>query len=180
MLKQIREVRITKNTSDVDKIIETFNLYEKKMYHIAYSILNDTYLAEDAVMDAFEKLLGGNYIINDAESSETKVLIIKITQSTSIDIYRKNKKKYEKEISADIYGEMSNIPSIGKESENNLELLNGLPENYKEVLKEKYYNDRSTSEIAKKLQIREATVRKRIQRGLELIRKRRSVDNDVY
>ena len=41
----------------ISDIISVFNMYEQKMYHIAYAILHDSYQAEDAVMDAFVRLL---------------------------------------------------------------------------------------------------------------------------
>lgn len=40
-----------------DRIETLFELYEQKMYRIAFSILNDEGQAEDAVIAAFEKIL---------------------------------------------------------------------------------------------------------------------------
>ena len=53
----------------VDDIVALFNLYEQKMYHIAFSILYDCYQAEDAVMDAFMRLLEKQYHIDDPASA---------------------------------------------------------------------------------------------------------------
>lgn len=150
------------------------------MYHIAFSILKDSFLAEDAVMDAFVKLLKFDYSIDNPESSDTKNLIIKTIQSTSIDIYRKNKRKFENEIFVDTNEELLNIEATNEEKDIvDSDLLKGLPENYKSVLYEKYINGKSNSEIAYMLDIKEATVRKRIERGIALIRKRRRTNHDV-
>ncbi len=51
-----------KNT-DVDSITKCFNLYEKKMYHIAFFILHDSYQAEK------------NYITNFAAGDTREVHI---------------------------------------------------------------------------------------------------------
>lgn len=45
-----------------------FELYEQKMYHIAFSILHNEWQAEDAVMDAFEKIR--EYVEVDPEVAE--------------------------------------------------------------------------------------------------------------
>lgn len=40
-----------------NKIEELYNTYENKMYGVAYSILNNIGQAEDAVQDAFIKII---------------------------------------------------------------------------------------------------------------------------
>lgn len=69
----------------VDKIVALFRLYEKNMYHIAYAILHDSYQAEDAVMEAFVRLMERNYAIDDPSSDEAKRLVIQVIRSTAID-----------------------------------------------------------------------------------------------
>lgn len=119
-------------------------------------------MAEDAVMDAFVKLLKNNYNIDNPESDNTKRLIIKTIHSTSIDIYRKNKRKFEKEVFTELNEELFNM-KITDDYEDivKVDLLNGLSDNYKSVLYEKYINGKSNSEIANMLGIKEATVRKK-------------------
>lgn len=77
---------------DIDGILALFQLYEQKMYHITYAILHDSHLAEDAVMDAFVKMLEHNYRIEDPKSDASKRLVIAVTRSAAIDLYRKNKR----------------------------------------------------------------------------------------
>ena len=73
---------------DVDTVVSLFQLYEQKMYHIAFAILHDCHQAEDAVMDAFVRLLERKYRIGDPASPETKSLVIQVIRSSAIDIYR--------------------------------------------------------------------------------------------
>ena len=88
-------------SGDTDRIISTFEMYEKKLYHIAYAILADTWQAEDAVMDAFVRLLEKRYRITDPSSDSTKRLIIKLVRSAAIDIYRKNQADRERQTLAE-------------------------------------------------------------------------------
>lgn len=69
---------------DIDGILALFQLYEQKMYHITYAILHDSHLAEDAVMDAFVKMLEHNYRIEDPKSDASKRLVIAVTRSAAI------------------------------------------------------------------------------------------------
>lgn len=80
------------NKDDTDDTLSLFLLYEQKMYHIAYAILHDSHQAEDAVMDAFVRLLEHHYRIDDPESDTAKRLIISVTRSAAIDLYRKNQR----------------------------------------------------------------------------------------
>lgn len=79
----------------VETIVSLFRLYEQKMYHIAFAILHDSCQAEDAVMDAFVRLLDRNYPIHDPASRKAKSLVIRVIRSSAIDIYRKNWKERE-------------------------------------------------------------------------------------
>ena len=81
---------------EADRLLSVFRLYEQKMYHIAYAILHDSYEAEDAVMDAFVRLLEQNYSIADPASDDTKRLIIRVIRSAAIDRYRKNRRDSER------------------------------------------------------------------------------------
>ena len=74
-----------------ERIEEVYRLYEQKMYRIAFSILGDVTDAEDAVQDAFLKLVRLVRKLEDPASDRTKRYVLRAIQSTSIDIYRKNK-----------------------------------------------------------------------------------------
>lgn len=72
------------------KLEELYRLYEKPMYHIALAILKNHYQAEDAVSDAFGRLITKLDRIDVPDSIQTKAYIIKVIRSTAINIYRKN------------------------------------------------------------------------------------------
>lgn len=75
---------------DDKKLEELYRLYEKPMYHIALAILRDHYQAEDALSDAFGRLVTRLDRIGAPDSPRTKAYIVKVIRSTAIGIYRKN------------------------------------------------------------------------------------------
>lgn len=87
-----------------------YKLYEQKMYHVAYCILRDEGLAEDAVQEAFLKLMKSNVDFKDAKSDECKQYIITIIKHASIDIY--NRKKREQELI--FFSDDANVDIIGE------------------------------------------------------------------
>lgn len=150
------------------KFIENiYKLYEQKMYHVAYSILHDEGLAEDAVQEAFIKLMKHNVYFEEPLSDNCKRYIITVIKNSSINIY--NKKKKEQEI---IYfpGEDTKIKNIS--SENSIEeyadieeLASFLPAKYYMVVKCLTIKNLSVKETASELGITEANVRKRFERA---------------
>ena len=81
--------------SDSQKLERLFDLYEKKMYGTAFQILRDEGQAEDAVQDAFLRVMAHISRINQPESVETQRFMVKVIRSAAIDIYRKNRKERE-------------------------------------------------------------------------------------
>lgn len=167
---------MTASKDDFDDIISLFRLYEQKMYHIAYAILHNSFQAEDAVMDAFVRLLEHNYRIEDPESDTSKRLVISVTRSAAIDIYRKNQRTSSKmlltEDPALLHAEAHLEPQTHPES-NTESIIQGLPSIYYDVMYERYVNEKSISETAVILKISESAVRKRQERALRILRQQR-------
>ena len=65
------------------------------MYNFAFRILNDSYLAEDAVHNAFLKLLKNLDKIKELKSKETRTYLLIIVRNTSYNynIWKKNCKE---------------------------------------------------------------------------------------
>lgn len=89
--KEVIMNQMRQNESDYNQICRLYELYEKKMYIVAFSILKNQWQAEDAVSEAFIKIIRHREKFADLESDETKRYIICLIQNTAIDIYRKNK-----------------------------------------------------------------------------------------
>ena len=122
-------------------------LYEKYKYlmmKVAMDVLQDSYMAEDAVHNAFVKLVKNMDKIGEVDSTATKRYIITVTKNASIDLYRKRKKQSASELYMDELAESAAAVSY--------------PE-----------TDTENREIAKLYGIKEVTVKQRIARGKEMI-----------
>ena len=72
-----------------DKFEEMYLKYRKQMKKTAFKILGDDGLAEDAVHNAFLKIISNFDKFKEIDCQETKNLIVIIIRSVSIDMYRK-------------------------------------------------------------------------------------------
>ena len=140
------------------------------MFVEAKGILKDNYLAEDAVHNAFVKIISNLEKFNKIDCQETRNLIVIIIRSVSIDMYRKRNREFEntdildKEISIETDFSIIEVDNILKE-------IDVLPDIYKDILllKVEYgYKDR---EIAKLLGIKVDTVSKRLERARKQLKK---------
>lgn len=160
------------------KIEQLYTLYEQKMYVIAYSILNNSWQAEDAVSDAFVKIIKNLHKIKDVKSDQTKKFIIRIIQNTAIDLYRKNQKESKvftvvsDENQNNIADQDNSLESMLRSMESKEEIdkiLSKIPEKYREVLIYRGVHELSVKETAVVLKISENLVRKRYERARNLL-----------
>lgn len=162
---------------DSEKLERLFELYEKKMYGTAFQILRDAGQAEDAVQDAFIRVMSHLNQIKLPESSETKHFMVKVIRSAAIDIYRRNQRERE-----NMFFDSENIfknQKAGSDRDINLaedrhviqRALLALDTKYREVLELKYYFGLSHREIAVLLDISEDTAAKRCERAKKIAMK---------
>lgn len=135
------------------------------MFFLGNRILRDEYLAEDAIHQAFLRIIDNLDKIDKIDCHKTKGFVVIIVENIAIDFYRKRKR--EKTISFDeieFY-----IKDIKNES--NL-IINDVEEailklsiNYSSAFRLKYSQGYSNREISEILKISEQNVRQRISRG---------------
>ena len=151
------------------KFEELYYQYRKLMHWRAKQILNDDMLAEDAVHEAFIKIIRHINKISEVKCNKTKSFVVIVVESTAMDIARK-KKRYDEiswdEIEAERHfpqpDEMGNLTSVE-------EAISKLPTNYQQIFIMKYSWGYSNKEIADILNVREGTIRQRIARGKKLL-----------
>lgn len=145
-------------------------LYEKYrylMFKVAYDVLNDKYLAEDAVHEAFIKVAKNMSKIRDIDSQESKRYLITIAKNATIDIYRKRSARMKREIFVDELGE-DEIPLTYVDTDIDgriLDILRNLPTKYRNIFILKYSNRLDNAEIAELLKMSEGNVRQILSRG---------------
>lgn len=79
--------------TDSEKLEALYRLYEKPMYRIAYAVLHQHEQAEDAVHDAFCRVIRHIRKLGTPDAPETKAYMISVIRSTAINQYRKNERE---------------------------------------------------------------------------------------
>ena len=82
--------------TDREKLAELYRIYEKPLYRIAYAVLHDHSQAEDAVSEAFCRVMRHIGKIGDPVSPQTKQYMVKTIRSTSFSQYRWNRRHAER------------------------------------------------------------------------------------
>lgn len=139
--------------------------YKQVMYYAANRILKDSHAAEDAVHQAFLRIIDHLEKIDENDGRKTKAFLVVISEHIAIDIYRKRKR--EKTLSFD---EMEIYVTDNKAIQDDYSdevafAISQLPVNYSTVLRLKFSQGYNDAEIAQLLHINEDNVRKRISRA---------------
>ena len=157
------------------QIEKLFELYEQKMYQLALRILKEPWDAEDEVIEAFTRILKAGYDLEPEGSDQTKRMIITITKSAAIDIYRKRRGDITGLMDPEILEE---YPSSERSDEDRIQaeqLVQSLPDKYAKVLMYRFLKDKSIAQTARLLKISEAAVSKRQERAIQMLRKRSDI-----
>lgn len=155
-----------------DKFEQLYYAYRNLMFVVAQNILDDPQLAEDAVHNAFLKIIPYFERIGDIEGHHTKSFMIIVSEGAAVNLY--NQRKKDQWVSLDITDFLpglsvedgvDEITETNLAAEDLLQRIRQLPENYRYVLLLKYIHELDDHEIAQLLEIKPATVRQRISRA---------------
>lgn len=162
-----------------DKFESLYLKYRKYMKLIAFNILNDEPLSEDAVHNAFIKILNHLDKFDDLDSQRTKNLIVIIIRSVSIDMYRKRNREFD---NTDIFDkDLSTETDFSMiEATDIVCAIDALPEIYKNVLLLKIEYGYKDREIANLLGIKADTVSKRLERARGQLQKQLNKGGSTY
>lgn len=148
-----------------------YKKYCRFMYGVAFDVLKNKSDAEDAVSEAFIRIINNIDKIGDLEDKRTRNFIGIICRNTAVTIYGKNKRN--KAPAADKKAENisfgnNDLSDIIIKKENTylvLEYINNMDDKYRAVLTLKAQFDYSIAEIAEILNINSKTAQKRLERG---------------
>jgi RNA polymerase sigma-70 factor (ECF subfamily) len=172
-----------------DAFAELVNIYKGKLFHLAYRMLNNRQEAEDIVQDTFMRTYENLERYDAAHKFSTWIYRI----ATNLCIDRLRKKKAAFSLDADVSeGEgldgysilQANDPLpeqelILSERQQVVRLaMEALPVKYKSAMALKYYQDLSLQEISDILGIPVSTVKTRIHRGRDYLRRRLEKDRE--
>ena len=165
-------------------IIALYNEYHRVMAGVAYKILKDKLLTEEAVSESFIKIIRHRKKLTDVKCPQTRVYIVSIVRTTSYDIVnRQNKHIHEP------YDELNETPDVTQNVLNNVtaeegylsikEELKNLPQKLRDVAHRYFSHEMKYEEIAMELDITIDAAKKRLSRAREIIKKRLGGDSDA-
>lgn len=150
-------------------IEEIFQKYGEMLYKICIVMLKKTYDAEDTVQDVLIKYMTKNPLFETYEHE--KAWLIRVTMNLC-----KDKLRFYKQhpyINIETIKTTYSEDSIDRQI---FDILLELPPKYKAVLLLYYVEGYICSEISKILKITESTVKKRLERGRNLLKKNLGVN----
>ena len=162
-----------KNNDDRLKVERLYFEYRKLMYKEAYDILQDRFLAEDAIHESFIRIINNLHKIDEINRPSTRSFLVIICRNVAKDIY-KSKSKLNKVSDIEEYfsTEASNISSnppdivITRETLSKIsEAIEKLNPIYRDVFLMRRVYGFSREEIANIFGISVETVKKRLVRA---------------
>lgn len=159
-------------TSEDKSLFETlYYAYKNQMYAIAYRILNDEGLAEDAVQEALLGIAKHISLFREMPEDKTKAYICIATKNTAINLYKKEEKHKKKIISIEDLPPLfvdDNVlaQQISNERQQSLvAIIASFPSFQRSILTLRYTHNMKCSEIAVALGRKSSTVRKELSRA---------------
>lgn len=167
---------------DQNAYAEIVEIYKDKVFQLCYRMLGNRHEAEDMAQEAFLRA----YMNISSYNLNLKFSTWLYRIATNLCIDRIRKKKPDFYLDAEVAGTdgltlYSQVPSPARRPEEDVESLelqniiqneiSKLPEKYRSVIVLKYIEDLSLNEISEILDIPLGTVKTRIHRGREALRK---------
>jgi RNA polymerase sigma-70 factor (ECF subfamily) len=187
----VMEARLVALARDGEReaFAELVEIYKGKLFQLAYRMLNNRQEAEDVVQDTFMRM--HEHLERYDDSHKFSTWIYRIATNLCIDRLRRKKAAYS--LDADVsegdgldgYSVLQS-PDYTPEQEFILserqqvvrQAMDALPVKYKSAMALKYYQDLSLQEISDILHIPVSTVKTRIHRGRDYLRRRLEKEKD--
>ena len=157
--------------NDVDRALfaEIYEQYHERMEQAALRILKDPHDAEDAVQNAFLKIIRNFDKFLGIPRKKRLFWCVCIVKNEAITLFRKRKTTVLIENLEDTCDSINGADEA-LSYEDIIRLFAGLPETYRAVLEMKFLLDCSGKDISQKLGISENAVNVRISRGRAMLR----------
>lgn len=171
------------SSEEKDKFEMLYTTYKKRMWYVAFQVLDDAQKAEDAVHNAFIGIAKNINHINEVNSKATLAYVITAAKHCALNIALKDGNEnivvldnltvdgninLEKQIT-DIEDKMLIVSVLKK-----------MPDVYRDLLYLYYYHEMSEKEIALLTGRQYATVRKQISRARKLFAETLKKEDDIY
>ncbi len=145
---------------------QIYQKYRGLMYHVADSILHNSQDAEDAVQNAFLRIIKNFSRFQNAPAQDMVPQMVVIVKNEAISVLRKEKDTAPLEDwdgSAETSEDIADYHAL-------VDSFTRLPQTYRAVMEMKLLSGCSDGEIAAKLNLSKTAVSTRINRGRQLLR----------
>ncbi|WP_420888784.1 RNA polymerase sigma factor SigW [Cohnella candidum] len=162
---------------------EIVSLYKDKLFHLAYRMTGNRQEAEDVVQDTFLRVFKN--LERYDENQKFSTWIYRIATNLCIDRLRKRRSVYSLDAESSDHEGLDGyamLPSDDRTPESELLLsetqrvihqaMETLPAKYKSVMVLRYLQDMSLQEISEVLDMPVTTIKTRVHRGREFLRKK--------
>lgn len=155
---------------------ELYDRVGRVAYGIAFRILRDERLAEDAVQEGFLAVWRSAATFR-AERAKASTWVVTLVHRRAVDIVRREERRRAEPLeavagheAADPAGSAEDEAWLGFERERVLHALAALPDAQREALELAYYGGYSQSEVAERLGVPLGTIKSRMFAGLSRLR----------
>nr|WP_325258904.1 sigma-70 family RNA polymerase sigma factor [uncultured Oscillibacter sp.] len=138
---------------------------QRQLSRLTARILGPGPRAEDAVHDAFVKLIQNFPQLRDRSDGQLERWLMVVARNTALDILRKESRETELDPG---FPEPAVSPDQG-EFEALVALIRSMPEDYRRVLELRFLAEWSMGDIARELGLTEGAVKSRVFRGRKLL-----------
>lgn len=165
---------------DEDSFNQIIELYKNYVFAIILNFIKDYGEVENVAQEVFLQI----YIsLPNYDNDNFKGWISRITSNKSIDWIRRKKSKFKEETLeiTEVLVDSSESDSVEtpeqllikkEDSEELVDILNSIPDIYKEVLEKFYFEEMTYEEIAKEENVAVKTIASRLYRGKNLLREK--------
>ena len=164
------------NTLSQERKLERLYVkYRRLMLKMAYGILHDYHLAEDAIHDVFIKLNENPDLIPDPDSGKAAPYLSVAAKNAARNYLEQINRSAETDDITEIQVEDKTLPDLAdhladkEATERIMSVIRGLDQIYREVLLLRLAYGYSAKQIATVTGRKEATVKKQLQRGKEIL-----------
>ena len=150
--------------SNEEQFIDVYNTYKRLVYHTAYKIMGDSYLAEDVLQEVFLYVAKNFSKIHRENCHELAAYLVSCSRSRAYDMLRKQREEPLEEVPDAPDDAIISVDNI----ERLTELIGQMKPKYRDPLRllAMGYTNR---EIAKSLGLTDEVVRTRLFRGRKLL-----------
>lgn len=152
---------------DRELFAQLYQQFYNKMMRVARQILLSQNQAEDAVHDAFLKIILHFDDLKAVPEERQIYWVVTVTKNAALDLLRKERRDLP--MDGEVEKRLSAAPAEDGGFRALVEVIRRMPETYRRVMELRFLTEWSHAEIARELHITEGAVKTRVSRGRQLL-----------